>query len=44
LKGKDYLGEISADGKIILKLILKRWCVRMWSGLHSLRIGPSGGL
>jgi hypothetical protein len=34
--------DLSADGKIILKLILR--VVRVWSGLNWLRIESSGEL
>jgi hypothetical protein len=33
-----------ADGRIILKSILKKWDDRMWTGVIWLRIETSGGL
>jgi hypothetical protein len=38
------LGEISVDGIIILKFIIKEYVPRMTIGLIWLRTGSSGGL
>jgi hypothetical protein len=40
LMERDYLKDISVDGKIILKWILKTWA---WTGLLCLRIRRGGG-
>jgi hypothetical protein len=37
LNGRDHIGNLQADGSIILKWILKR----MWTGFKWLRIGAS---
>jgi hypothetical protein len=42
-EGKRLLGRRSADGRIISKRILAKWCWRMWTGFICLRIGTSGG-
>jgi hypothetical protein len=34
----------SVDGRIILKLILNKWYVTLWSGFISVRIGIGGKL
>jgi len=31
LKGKDRLGDLGVDGKIILKLILQKYRVKAWT-------------
>jgi hypothetical protein len=35
--------DVSVDGRIILKLILKKHSVRLWIGFSRLRIGPTAG-
>jgi hypothetical protein len=32
LKGREHLGDVGINGKIILKNILKKYGVRMWTG------------
>lgn len=39
LKGIDSFRDVRLDWKIVLKLILKKWGVRMWSGFIWLKIG-----
>jgi hypothetical protein len=39
--GKDLLGEIGVDGRIILKWIINKWVVRMRTGCIWLRRGSS---
>jgi hypothetical protein len=41
---KYLFGDVGIDGKIVLKWILKKQVVRMWTGLSWLRIGCSSGL
>ena len=36
--------DLDVDGKIILKLIFKKWDVEAWTRLIWLRIGTGGGL
>jgi len=44
LKERDHLGDPGMDGRIILRWILRKWDVGVWSGLIWLRIGTGGGL
>jgi hypothetical protein len=44
LKGRDYLGYTTVDRKIILKWVLRKLDMRLWTGFMQLRIGPSGRL
>jgi hypothetical protein len=37
-KGIHHFGDMDADGKIILKLILDKYNVNLWTGLNWLRI------
>jgi hypothetical protein len=41
LKGRDHLEDLSIDGSVILKCVLKKYGVRMWTGFIWLRIGSS---
>jgi hypothetical protein len=43
LEGKYYLQDLSVDGRIILKLIFKKWN-GAWTRLIWLRIGTGNGL
>jgi hypothetical protein len=38
------LGDLDVDGKIILKLILKKYNERVLTGFIWLRIGTNGGV
>jgi hypothetical protein len=44
LKGTDHLGDVGIEGSIILKWILKKQVVRVYSGLNWLSIESSGGM
>jgi hypothetical protein len=44
LKGIDHLEDLGIDGKIILKLILRKQGGKVWTGFVWLRIGTSGEL
>jgi hypothetical protein len=39
----DHLEDRGVDGKIILKLIFKKWDEEAWTGLIWRRIGTGGG-
>jgi hypothetical protein len=43
-EGKRPLGELDVNGKIILELILRKWCEKAWTGCNWLSTGTSGGL
>jgi hypothetical protein len=43
LRERDYLEGLGVDGRIILKLILKKWDGQALTGLRWLRIGTGGG-
>jgi hypothetical protein len=36
--------RLSEDGRIILKWILEKWVVSVWTGFYGLRLGTSGEL
>lgn len=44
LNEKDHLEDQDTDGRIILKLILKKYDGKPWTGLIGLRTGTSVGL
>jgi hypothetical protein len=41
---RDHLGELYVDSRMILKGILKKYNLRVWTGFIWLRIGSSGML
>jgi len=41
-EGKNHLEDPGIDGKIILRLIMRKRDVGAWTGLIWLRIGPGG--
>jgi hypothetical protein len=43
-EGKEPLGRLWADGRIILNCILKKCDRQMWAGFTSCRVGASGRL
>jgi hypothetical protein len=44
LRERDHWGESDVDGKIILRWILRKWDVGIWTGLIWFGIGTVGGL
>jgi len=40
---RDHLGDTRLDGSTILKWILMKWDVGVWTGSSWLRIGTGGG-
>jgi hypothetical protein len=43
LREGDHWGDSGVDGRIILRRILGKWDVGVWTGLGWLRIGTGGG-
>jgi hypothetical protein len=39
---RDHLEDPGIDGRIILRLIFRKWDVGVWTGLIWLRIGTGG--
>jgi hypothetical protein len=42
LRERNHLGDPSVDGRIILRWILRKWEVGLWTGSSWLRIGTGG--
>jgi hypothetical protein len=43
LRERDHWEDPSVDGRIILRRILKKWDIWVWTGLGWLRIETGGG-
>ena len=43
LRERGYLGDPGIDGRIILRLIFRKWDVGEWTGSSWLRAGTDGG-
>jgi len=42
LRERDHLGDPGVDGRIVLRWILRKWDVGVWTGSSWLRIGTGG--
>jgi hypothetical protein len=42
LRERDHMKDLGVDGRIILKMILKKWVGEAWTGLLWLRVGTGG--
>ena len=42
-EARDHLEDPAVDGRIILRWILRKWDVGVWTGSSWLRIGEGGG-
>jgi hypothetical protein len=42
-EGKSHLEDPGVDGRIVLRWILRKWDVGVWTGSSWLRIGTGGG-
>jgi hypothetical protein len=42
-EGRDHLEDQSVDGSIIIRWIIRKWHVGVWTGSSWLRIGTGGG-
>jgi len=40
---REHLGDLGVDGRIMLRLISRKWDVGVWTGSNWLRIGTGGG-
>jgi hypothetical protein len=38
LKGRDQLRNLRVDGRIVLKMVLEKWDIRMWTRFGWLRM------
>jgi hypothetical protein len=43
LREIDHCGDPGLDGRIILRLIFKKWDVELWTGLSWFKIGTGDG-
>jgi hypothetical protein len=44
LRERDHWGDPDVDGRIILRLIFRKWDVGVWTGSNWLRMGSGGGI
>jgi hypothetical protein len=44
MKGRDHFQDLYIDGTMILKCILQRKGMKMWTGLNWLKIKSNGGV
>ena len=42
LRERNHFGDPGVDGRVILRLIFKKWNVEVWTGSNWLRIGTGG--
>jgi hypothetical protein len=43
LRERDHLGDPGVDGRIILRWIIRKWNVGVWTGSSWLSVGRGGG-
>jgi hypothetical protein len=43
LRERDHVGDPGVDGRIILRWIIRKWDVEVWTGSSWLRIGTGSG-
>jgi len=43
IRERDHLGDSGADGRIILRWVIRKWNVGIWTGPSWLEIGTVGG-
>ena len=44
LRERGHLGDPGEDGRIILRLIFRKWDLEVWTGSSCLKVGTGGGL
>jgi hypothetical protein len=43
LNDRNYFGDLGVDGRIIIRLMFRKWDVAVWTGSNLLKIGTGGG-